>query len=215
MMRISIILCGPVLIATMCLGVAAQVPTPVRPDPFTDNENIKTRSIELERVKRESDKRDTYGSVQTSTATFVEIGQDFEKIQKLQNAIVSIYTRSKVIDFEKLALNAGALSSTGIRLKMKLFPESNNAKDERISKDKKSESVTTAVINGAKWPLPTDVETLIVELDNELSAFVSNPIFANPKVVDLKDNLKAEALLERMILLSAALRESAARSTQK
>lgn len=215
LMRVHIIIGVQILFAVGYLSVQAQVPTPVRPDPYTDDLNIKTRSVELERLKRESAKRGKNDPIQTPTAKFVEIRQDFEKIQKLQNAIVSIYTRSKVIDYERLARNAGAFKSTLVHLKKRLFPKSIDAKDERVSMDKKSETMATAEINGAELPLPTEIETFIIELDNELSAFVGNPIFANPKFVDVKDNLKAEANLERLIKLSAALSELSARSIKK
>ena len=56
-------------------------------------------------------------------------------------------------------------------------------------------------------PLPTDIKSMIVELDNTIMAFTGNPMFTTPQTVNAADNLKAKGDLERIIQLSAALKQ--------
>jgi len=75
-----------------------------------------------------------------------------------------------------------------------LFPPT-----EQKKSDKKVEKLDA--------PVPTDVKILIVDLDNAIGAFASNPMFTNPQVVVVEDNKKAKAELEKIIAVSAALKK--------
>ena len=182
-------------------------------DKSLEDRSVKNRSIELERAKRDAEKPDKNKQPAEPTAQlkFAEIKEDFEKIQNLQNGIVEAYTKSKQIDYAKISGSADEMSKSGTRLKGNLFAALTEEKKDKKSKDKKKDekkdSVQANVAAETPEPaLPTDVKTLIVELDNTIMAFTGNPMFTSPQTVNAADNAKAEADLERIIKLSAALK---------
>lgn len=182
-------------------------------DKNLDDRNLKDRSIEIEKVKRDAEKADKKTPDPVAQLRFTEIKEDFEKIQTLQGGIVDAYTKGKQIDYTKISGNADDMSKSGTRLKGNLFAVAvtEEKKDSKKSKDKKKEPEQTAVLTEEKkepaQPLPTDIKSLIVELDNTIMTFTGNPMFTNPKTVNAVDNLKAKGDLERIIQLSSALKQ--------
>jgi hypothetical protein len=106
------------------------------------------------------------------------------------------YTKAKSVDYEKISENAEKIHVGGKRLMGNLFPPSEQKKG-----DKKVEKKVA--------PVPTEIKTLIVDLDNAIGAFTANPMFTNPQVVSVEDNSKARAELEKIIGLSSALKKEA------
>lgn len=192
-------------------NLSAQVMPPGSSDKNLDDRNVKDRSIELDKVKRDAEKADK--NEQGAQLKFTEIKEDFEKIQMLQSGIIEAYTKGKQVDYAKISSNADDMSKSGTRLKGNLFAavveEKKDSKDAK-KKDKKKEPVPSIPTEEKpEQPIPTDVKNLIVELDNTLMAFTGNPMFTNPKVVTAADNLKAKADLDRVIKLSGALNQEA------
>src|ERR1043165_6698830 len=69
-------------------------------------DDSKQRSIELERVKRDAEKPDQKTKTTTPpppppAPNFEQVKQDFESIQRLQDDIVTAYSRSTVVDFKR------------------------------------------------------------------------------------------------------------------
>jgi len=191
------------LILAAGLAVSAQVdPPPGAGDKPLENRDIKTRSIELERVKRDAKKVDTGGQTPSpvSATKFQEIKEDFEKIQLVQNEIVAAYSMSKEIDYEKISQFAEQMNKSAARLETNLFPPIENQKNEKKAKEQQRET---------EKPLPQDLKSLIVEQDNALASFVSNAMFTNPQVVNAADNAKAQSDLKRLISLTVALKSEA------
>lgn len=206
-----------VFLFALSANIFAQVMPPGSSDKNLDDRNVKDRSMELERVKKDAAKADKnkQQSEQVSELKFSEIKEDFEKLQMLQNDIIAAYTKSKQIDYAKISNNADGMSKSGTRLKANLFAMvTEEKKDSKKSKEKKKESNLKEEIKTVEQALPTDVKTLIVELDNTLAAFVGNPMFTNPQVVNSADNLKAKTDLERLIKLSAALNQEAGKMSK-
>ena len=162
-------------------------------DKNLGDRNIKERSIELERVSRDT-KKAPAASKEDRELQFREIKEDFERIQHSQSEIVARYTKAKTVDYEKISENAEKIQVGGKRLMGNLFPPTEQKKG-----DKKVEKL------GA--PMPTDVKMLIVDLDNAIGAFTANPMFTNPQVVNVEDNKKAKAELEKIIAVSFALKK--------
>jgi len=174
--------------------VSSQSPAPPGAgDKNLSDRNIKDRSIELERVSRDA-KKAMPVSKQDQERQFLEIKEDFERIQRSQSEIVDGYTKAKTIDYGKISENAEKIHAGGKRLMVNLFPPT-----EQKKSDKKVEKLDA--------PVPTDVKILIVDLDNAIGAFASNPMFTNPQVVVVEDNKKAKTELEKIIAVSAALKK--------
>jgi hypothetical protein len=165
----------------------------------------KERSIELERIKRDANKPDAKGQqspAPDAAAKFEEIKADFEGLQRRQDEIVKAYTTGKQADLEKIVSDSEQMNKHAVRLETNLFPQIEEQKGKKKSKENKT-------VDPPAVPLPQDLKALIVEQDNTLASFVSNPMFVNPQVANVTDSAKARADLKKLILLIAALRSEA------
>jgi len=165
----------------------------------------KERSIELERIKRDANKPDAKGQqspAPDAAAKFEEIKADFEGLQRRQDEIVKAYTTGKQPDLEKIDSDSEQMNKHAVRLETNLFSQMEEQKGKKKSKENKT-------VDPPAVPLPQDLKTLIVEQDNTLASFVSNPMFVNPQVANVTDSAKARADLKKLILLIAALRSEA------
>ena len=116
--------------------------------------------------------------------------------------IVKAYTIGKQADLEKIVSDSEQMNKHAVRLETNLFPQMEEQKGKKKSKENKT-------VDPAAVPLPQDLKALIVEQDNTLASFISNPMFANPQVANVTDSAKAHADLKKLILLTAALRSEA------
>jgi cell fate (sporulation/competence/biofilm development) regulator YlbF (YheA/YmcA/DUF963 family) len=172
----------------------AQVPNPVADNEMRDVSSIRRRAIELERVKRESNKLKPRESTEEQEIKFAEIKEDFENIQKLQDEIVKAYTTGKKINYEKISQSAAEMTKKTVRLDANLF----DSKIEETVKNKDSEKAK-----------PKIVRDLIIELDKVIGTFVSSPVFKNTKLVDEQSSEKSRLDLEKIFRLSDTLSREA------
>jgi hypothetical protein len=174
--------------------VAAQiVPTPVINNEIRDNTSIRSREIELERIKRDANKPDFTEDSNGRKINFAAIKKDFESIQKLQSSIVKAYTTGKKIGYGEIGKLSLEINKSALRLNSNLFAESTDTKEE-----KKLEFKT-----------PKSVRELIIELDNNIGSFAKSPMFQNLKVVDPTVSEKTRITLEQIFKLSSALNQAA------
>lgn len=185
------------LFCVACLFVfaassAAQIsPTPVINNEIRDAGSSRSRSLELERMKRQTVSPFPRDMSEAEAIRFAKINEDFEGIQKLQAVIVKVYQTGKTIDFRKISELALELSKKALRLRLNLFEVNADAKEKERSKKK------------------YDVAKLIVELDKSIAAFVDSPIFKSRKLVSQSDAEKSETALEQVINLSGDLSREA------
>jgi hypothetical protein len=178
-------------------------PVPVMEKEVRDGSSTKMRSMELDRAKREAGVNPIEKFGPAAVNNFLEIKQDFEKIQVLEGNIVKVYTRGKVIEYARLAAFSAELNASAARLKRNLFSLPKKDGEDVPEESKQDEE-----------KLPGDVKNLIVELDDTLGAFIGNPIFSTSKKSGREEKAKAEASLERLIKVSEALRQEAEKQTQ-
>ncbi len=177
-------------------------PIPVADKEIRDGTSTKMRSMELDRVKREAKKNPVEDLGPAAVNNFLEIKEDFEKIQVLESNIVKVYTRGKVIEYARIAAFSAELNESAARLKKNLFSVPDKELSDSPEKSARDEK-----------KLPADVKNLIVELDNTIGAFVGNPIFTTSKKAGREDKEKAEAALEKVIRISEALKQAAEKQT--
>jgi hypothetical protein len=176
-------------------AIFAQIsPHPVIEAEIRDNTSIRMRSMQLERVKRESTEVVPEEPSKERIAKLAEIKEDFENIQKLQNEVVKAYTTGKKINFGKIDDSAAKISKKALRLDANLF----GAESDKWSKTKNNDDVGTK-----------SVRDLIIELDDAIGNFVSSPIFTNNKLVDSKISEKSQIDLQKIIKLSETLSKAA------
>jgi hypothetical protein len=189
-------------------SIFAQTPPPVSDNANPQDRSLKDRSIEMERVKREENKNVVTGKPGEAMAEskFTQIKEDFEQIQLSQSAIVAAYSKSKNIDYKLISMGSEQITQRGTRLSENLFTPPPQ-KNEKKKKDKKVEVVNEAV--AAPPPLPSDIKSLISEMDNTLVLFISNPMFTNSRVLSAADQADAKSKLDYIIRLSTKLHELA------
>lgn len=151
--------------------------TPAVPDNANPQDsNIKMRSVELERIKRDSEKANSTSTPAINSkieTKFPEIKEDFEGIQISESAIIKTYTTDKKIDYALMEISANDINKRAKRLASNLFAEPVKKKED--SKDDKSKETTEK---------PKTLRDMIIELDNAIGSFLSSKIFGNLKVVD-------------------------------
>ncbi len=197
-MKKIILLAGLMIGSSVCLF--GQVTPPAVPDNgnIYDN-NIKMRSVEMERVKREETQAEakTFAPVNSKIEVkFPEIKEDFEGMQTSQSAIVTAYTTGDKIDYAAIESAAEAINKKAKRLDANLFPDATSQELKSEASKKKEEK-------------PKSVRDLIVELDDTIGSFVSSKIFTNLKVIEPEVAIKTRADLLKIQSLSAKLAEEA------
>ncbi len=194
--------------ATICPNVYAQLAPPGAGDTSLGDNNIKTRSIELERTKRDSRKNGKSTASQAAaqaedrlTRKYDEIKIDYEQIQKSQDAIIKTYQGKGKIDFAQIGKSALEINQSAVRLHSNLFPAP------------PTENALVKETETAEETKPTkNVRDLIVELDNRIGSFAASPMFQNLRTVDAQVSEKAQLDLEKIIELSALLDAAAQKS---
>lgn len=192
-MKEAILLTSGLLLILSGSALAQNVPPPPAPIVESDlrDNNIRMRSVELERIKREARKMRPRESTVAMEMRFAETKKHFEKIQKLQDSIVKAYTTGKTINYSKISKSALKITKNSLRLDENLF----GAEPEKNGKDPETKTVERK-----------SVRDLIIELDNSIGIFVKSPIFQNTKVVD--SNISKEAQLELRKIMEVSIRLS-------
>ena len=178
-------------------------PVPVIEKEIRDNSSVTMRSIELDRIKRDAKKTTPEKLGPASVNNFLEVKEDFEKIQVLESNIVTVYTTGKQIEYTKIAGFSAEINQSAARLKKNLF--SLPSKDRENLREKSEQAEKT---------LSADVKNLIVMLDIMIGAFVSNPIFTTSQKAGREEKEKAEVALRQVIRISEALKQEAEKQTQ-
>ena len=199
--------CPVLFLLFLVTSISAQFvsPVPVIETEVRDNSSVKMRSITLDRIKREARRTGSEKLGPASVNNFLEIKEDFEKIQKLENSIVAVYTTGKQIQYSKIASFSAEMNTSAARLKTNLFSPPNKVPIESPDEPAPEESAKT---------VPNEIKNLIVELDNAIGAFVNNPLFTSAKKAKSKEKEKAEDDLKQIIRLSAALKRAAESQNQ-
>jgi hypothetical protein len=152
------------------------------------------RSIELERIKRES-----YRSAAAQKAAdnrrinFSQIKEDFELLQKLQNEIIKTYVTGKQINYGRISELSSKLNDCAERLDKNLLLSTEKNVKKSDEKDSNVE----------------EVKGIIVVLDKSIGKFVTSPVFQNLGVIEPDDAEKAEVELQNIIRLSNFLARKA------
>lgn len=193
--------------AALAQGSAPTVNAPSAPDNANPRDNnIKLRSVELERVKRDSERKEIKPGVAVKSELdlmFPQIKEDFEGIQISESAIIKTYTMDRTADLMLISTSAGAIYRHALRLEENLFLKV-------VAKRKKSEKKDKAVEMPPNEPeLPAGMKELIVSLDNAIGRLVTNKMFSNLRVVDPADAANAHDDVILIKRLSTRLSEVA------
>ncbi|MCU1288510.1 MAG: hypothetical protein JWN60_739 [Acidobacteria bacterium] len=197
-MKNQIILALPLLMACAVLIPAQNNPEQALKNVRDRFSDIKNRSIELERTKRDAGKAHRGGD---PAQRFPEIKEDFERIQILNTEILQPFVKKTPLDFSAVYESASEINRRAERLKSNLFsgkakPPKDSGNKEQIKADRQT------------------LENLLIALDNSINDFVHSSIFQNINLVNSKDSLKAQSDLETTIKLSFLIKETAEQITK-
>lgn len=184
-------------------NIPAQLPGGGTPagagDSSLRNDDIRLRSIELERIKREAAKSDpnAYGAINPKIeAKFSQIKEDFESIQISEAAIIKAYKMSKEIDYKLISSSANDINKKSKRLDTNLF----------LYKVEPDETVKTVKKEDKK---ALDIKDLIINLDKAMGEFVTSKIFLDHKTIDAAVAKKARMDLANILKASEMLAKEA------
>jgi hypothetical protein len=158
----------------------------------------KLRSDEIERVKRDAEKPEKKSS--STEATFPQIKEDFERIQIINIRELQTQDSGVPLDYARISAAASEIKKRAARLKENLF----SSDSEQLAEEKKKESEEAQ-----------DLKSLLAELDGAISVFVRNPMFRNLRVVNAQNSAKARHQIERIIKLSARVRQEAEKKKKR
>ena len=186
-----------ILAASVFSNVFGQLAPAGAGDRILADNDIKMRSVELDRVKRDANKNntDSFAPINSEIkAKFPQIKEDFESVQILQAAIIKAYTTGKTIDYALIQTSADGINKKAKRLDANLFDSKLEKKD-----DKSKEKIVK----------PKSIRDLIVDLDNSIGSFVSSKIFGNIKTIDADVAIKTRTDLINILDLSDKLSKEA------
>lgn len=156
--------------------------------------DVKNRSIELERMKREAGKRSA-GEASTASA-FPYIKEDFEEIQKLNSRVYELAAAKSPLDYAVILKFASEINQRAIRLESNLF----------ASESAKRKAEKTKLPIADKTP---DMAELLETLDKSINNFVHSPLFQNTNLVNSQDSLNAQNDLRTVVEVSFLVKEEA------
>lgn len=179
--------------AAIFSSVFAQLAPAGAGDTDLRDNNIRMRSNEIERVKRDADKQNEESAMNPEIdSKFPEIKEDFEGIQLAQAAIIKAYSTGENIDYKQIRKSAEEIIKNAKRLDSNLFSSKLDKKKSKKD-DKKTESV----------------KDLIVDLDNAIGKFTQSAMFQNLKDVEPEVAKKAQNDLAKIVKISDKLSEAA------
>ncbi len=196
-MKKIILLIFVILAASVFSNVFGQLAPAGAGDKTLADNDIKLRSVELERIKREANKNDSTSFAPINSeikAKFPQIKEDFENIQIAEAAIIKAYTTGKTIDYKMIQTSAENINKKAKRLDDNLFATKLEKQDDK-SKEKTEKQKT--------------VKELIIALDNSIGSFVSSKIFGNVNVIDPAVAVKTRTDLINILDLSDKLSKEA------
>lgn len=193
-----LVLATGVLSNVLCQGAPPGAGTPAGAgDKNLGNDNIKARSVEMERVKQDAEKIEAAAVAPINNkivSNFPEIKEDFEGIQVVDDAINKAYTKDKTINYLEIATFANEINMKARRLDSNIF------EGKQANKENKPE---------ASVEKPKTIRDLIVELDTMIGRFVTSKIFVNLNVIEPEVAITTRADLHAIIELSEKLSMSA------
>lgn len=170
---------------------------PARPNlgPTSDAlRDMRERDMNIRRLELERDRieKPTY---EVSKETTKQVNEDFARIQSINAEVMRDYVTGVAPDYKHIAEVMADLSKRATRLNTNLLLPSNDAdgndRARQVTSDKRR----------ARSPL--------VDLNDLISGFVTNPIFKNLNTIDVELGRQAKRDLQSIIDLSDRISKSA------
>jgi hypothetical protein len=189
--RLFLLLAATALIPALIAPAPAQrgkSRNPAAAAKARDNESYQ-REMRLRSLTTDSKKRDD----KQQRLLLTQIKEDFEQIQQINNETMRTISNSETLDYKLISSTFGEINKRAKRLKTNLsIPE---AEEKPVIK--------TAASNGDQ------LKESLLELDDLIMSFVTNPLFQNPSVIDVELSARAGRDLEGIIYMSQNVKKTA------
>lgn len=197
-MRKTLITAFFMIMASAFVMAQTEAPTGAGAPPGGGDKNlsendIKLRSVELDRIKREAEKTATLRREDGKELNFSIVKDDFEGIQKEQMSIIEAYTRGEEINYPQISKSSNTITEMAVRLRANVFFAEPSA------------ATVEAKQEGENPYSGKSVRDLIIALDNAIGEVVESPMWQKLAVVDSEMAKTVEASLIDVINASNAL----------
>jgi hypothetical protein len=126
-----------------------------------------------------------------------QLGNDFRNLQIVDNEMMSEAVASKELNYERLTRQVTQIKARASSLKSNLaLPEAPAAASRKDQPDNVSDQVLRAQLDS---------------LDKSIRDFVTNPIFRDPRVLDVNLSLQASQNLRNIVDLSDEIKRNASK----
>lgn len=157
--------------------------------------SIRERQLKMLEIEREAKKP---VMVERDNLALVQIAEDFEKIQLINNKMMSVTMPAAEPNYAIIADTTAEIRTRASRLKQNLGLAKLDTKE--------------AAKGRLKRPLDADgIKAELLSLDSSIMSFVKNPIFKTLSVVNVEQAEKAGSDLEDIIKLSQLISKDAER----
>jgi hypothetical protein len=158
--------------------------------------DVKGRSNEIERVKRDLEKPESETTTSAAPPGFSQIKEDFERIQIINSDVLQVNASSGLPAYERIAEAAAEMEKRAVRLKTNLFAP----KPVKQAKEKAPSATEQQ-----------ELKALLPALDKAIADFTHSPIFQGTGVANAADIANAQKELEKVINFSGDIKVEADR----
>lgn len=181
-------------------GAARPSPTGGAVPESARQPSVRERQNKITEMEREVAKVRTPEEEKLALA---QIGEDFEKLQIINNKMMSVTMRATTPDYPHIADTTAEIKRRANRMKENLrLARVEGRKDEKARAYKKAEDAGGVKAN-------------LLSLDGVIMSFIKNPIFTNPGVVNVSQAEKASRDLEAILELSHLINKDVQRLSKQ
>lgn len=203
---------GPATVAFMILLIPSSLtnaqsdtrPRPVRPSPgglrppprTQKPPSVREREFKILEMEREAAKPRTPAEEKLA---LVQIAEDFERIQIINNKMMSAAMSAASPDYASIAGTTAEIRKRARRIRDNLRLPKADSEQTTMEPEHK------VVVDAAR------MKAALISLDGSIMSFIKNPIFKEPGVVDVQHAARAGQDLETIILFSQLISRDAGR----
>lgn len=159
------------------------------------NPSIRERQLKMLEMEREMNRPPAREEAELALG---QIGEDYERIQVINNRLMAAAVPARVLDYGKIADDAAEIGKRASRLKANLhLPRPEGAGKASPEREPAGDA---------------EFKKLLLALDTALMRFVKSPVFQSTDVIDAEAARKASADLEAVIELSRFVGKCAAKA---
>ena len=185
----GVVVVGLAVLVAACGGSAGR-PTPTARSPV--DRDMYQREMNIKSLELDRDKRSAIIGTPSDT-TIKEVKEDFARIQDINAEMIRLFQSGGAPDYKHISQAMAEVRKRAERLRLNLVLPSGNADEPGLK--------SPASAKPGRSPL--------LDLNDLITRFVTNPIFANANTIDAELGANARRDLESIVDLSDRISKSA------